>query len=237
MAFGHGKNSTVYLNGLKATDYLSKIATKLSCSVHDSTPFGKNSKTFIAGIKDGGVNGAGLYDGDQVLVYDTFRRALGSSSDALWMAFWQGDVLSSPGMAYRSVNTDYTISSPVSGLVSITAGGQADNDVDIVKSLHALGAETSTGNGPTLDESAASSAGCAAHLHVTAITGTNIIVKVQHGAASDMSDASDLLTFTSVTAALSAERQSASGTVKRYIRYNLSGTFTSATFVLGWSRK
>jgi hypothetical protein len=79
--------------------------------------------------------------------------------------------------------------------------------------------------------------GLQAYLHVFALTGTNVIVRLQHSNDNGVGDAWADVTagaFTSVTAVPGKERiQTARNlTVKRYLRAVSSGTFTSATFAV-----
>jgi len=79
--------------------------------------------------------------------------------------------------------------------------------------------------------------GLQACLHVFALTGTNVAVKLQHSNDNGVGDPWADVTlgaFTSVTAVPGKERiQTARNlTVKRYLRAVSSGTFTSATFAV-----
>ncbi len=114
---------------------------------------------------------------------------------------------------------------------------QGDDDAELVISHHPLAIETTTGNGTIYDGAAASTAGAAGYVMVTDFTGTNIAIKIQHSSAADFgSDVADLITFTSVTAAAAYQRVAATGTVKRYTRLVISGTFTSARLVVAFAR-
>jgi hypothetical protein len=95
--------------------------------------------------------------------------------------------------------------------------------------------DTSGTNGASLDGGAATTNGAQFYLHVTALTGTNVDIKIQDSA--DNSSWSDLsgAAFTSATA-VGAERIAVTGTVRRYLRVVSSGTFTSATFVVNGVR-
>lgn len=91
--------------------------------------------------------------------------------------------------------------------------------------------DTSGSNGTSVDGGAATTFGAQFYLHVTALTGTNVVVKVQDSA--DNSSWLDLsgAAFASKTA-VGWERIAVSGTVRRYLRIVTSGTFTSATFLV-----
>lgn len=122
-------------------------------------------------------------------------------------------------------------------LIGLAAEFKSDDRIDIGVSLHALGAETATGNYATVDETAATSQGGVGHLHVTAVTGTGIIIKIQDSV--DGSTWTDLITFAAVAAA-GAQRIELGSTaaVKRYVRAMISaGTITTITFAVAFARR
>lgn len=79
--------------------------------------------------------------------------------------------------------------------------------------------------------------GLQAYLQVIALTGTNVVVKLQHSTDDAATDPYADITggaFTSATTAPQTQRlaTSSTATIKRYVRVVSSGTFTSATFVV-----
>lgn len=100
------------------------------------------------------------------------------------------------------------------------------------------GLRTDTGatDGTDLDNGADSTYGLQAYLQVTAFTGTDCTVKVEHSA--DNSSWSDLITFTQTTAAPQADRQAVTGTVDEYLRVSTvtTGGFSSVTFMVAVNR-
>lgn len=98
--------------------------------------------------------------------------------------------------------------------------------------------DTSGTNGTGVDLTTVSTAfGWQAYLHVTALTGTNVIVTIQDSA--DNGTFANLTggAFTSATA-VGAQRLAggSTATVRRYLRVVSSGTFTSATFLVNFVR-
>jgi hypothetical protein len=80
--------------------------------------------------------------------------------------------------------------------------------------------------------------GLQAYLHVSALTGTNVVVKLQHSADDAVGDPYTDVTgaaFTSVTAAPNGQWLATSRTlqIKRWVRVVTTGVFTSATFAVG----
>lgn len=97
--------------------------------------------------------------------------------------------------------------------------------------------DTTGTNGASYDGLAATAFGGQFYLHVLALTGTNVVVKIQDSANNsvwaDLSGAA----FTSATG-IGSERITISNaaTVRQYLRVVTSGTFTSATFVVNGVR-
>jgi hypothetical protein len=95
--------------------------------------------------------------------------------------------------------------------------------------------DTTGTNGTGLDTLASLSFGWQAYLHVTALTGTNVIVTLQDSA--DNVSFANLTggAFTSATA-VGAQRLAGgtTATVRRYVRAVSSGTFSSATFMVNF---
>jgi hypothetical protein len=76
--------------------------------------------------------------------------------------------------------------------------------------------------------------GLAAHLHVSAFTGTTLTVKVQHSV--DNTVWVDLVTFVAKVA-VGSERQVVSGNVNRYLRELRTATITAVTFAVAAARQ
>lgn len=239
MSFTTGKDASVFGNGYDLAQYLRGVDPKLTAEVHETTVIKRSSKTYIPGLKDGSVSAEGFFDGDADAIDEIFEAALGQSDDSLLLVFPRGDATQgNPGWAMRALQTTYDVDAPVGGVVACSADFQESDDAERVISLHPFRTETAAGNGPIYAGSAQSEDGAAAHLHVTGLVGANVVVKVQHSSTADFSgDVADLITFASITASHRAARGAATGTIKRYVRWVISGTFTSVTFVLAFARK
>jgi len=237
MAIGHGKDCDVYVNGRNLTAYFTSASPSLTAQAVDSTTMSKSSRTFVPGLKEHRMSLAGFFDGTAtVAAAAIFDAVLGAAADSLLVVYPIGEsALGDLGYAMRARCVQHDVNAPVEGLVSTSAEFVGDDDVDKAISLHVLGAETSASNSSSVDQTSSSSAGSAAHLHVTEFTGTDITIKVQHSA--DDAAWADLITFTAATAAGTSERSTSSGTVNRYVRTIWTGTFTTATFNVAFSRK
>lgn len=96
--------------------------------------------------------------------------------------------------------------------------------------------DTSATNGTGKDETAGTTFGAQGYLQLTALTGTDVTVKIQH--STDNTTFTDLIAFAQVTTAGSGQRVAVTGTVNRYVRVATvtTGGFTSATFAVQFTR-
>lgn len=124
------------------------------------------------------------------------------------------------------------------GLTKGEAGHTITGDYKTGKILHEIGAETAA-SGDTeaadeVDNGASSADGATADLHVPALTlggYTDVTIKVRD--STDDVTYADLITFTNVSAAGTAERKTVAGTVNRYLAmswlFNGTGSGQSVT--------
>ncbi len=129
------------------------------------------------------------------------------------------------------------------GLMKMSATFAADGAVEDGEVIQSLAAES--GDGATSDGSedngASSASGGSGYVSVSALTlggYTSVTVKIQDSA--NDSTWADLITFTNITTAPTAERVTVSGTIDRYVRaeltWNGSGSGESVTVFVGLKR-
>jgi hypothetical protein len=117
---------------------------------------------------------------------------------------------------------------------------QADGGIDWGVFIDASQTVSASGNQTgSHDNSASTSNGAVANLHVTANTlNAAITFKVQHSA--DNSTFADLITFSATSTGVEeGQRVAVTGTVNRYLRtaYTTSAASGSATFVIALARR
>lgn len=91
------------------------------------------------------------------------------------------------------------------------------------------------GAGASIDDLADTDYGLQAYLHVFAFTGTSATIAVQHSSDDGGGDAfADVATFSAVSTSPAWARLSTANTttVERYLRFNVTGTFTNLEFAL-----
>ena len=237
MATSHGKSATIFANGFNLSTFLNSVTVTGTADSAETSTFGTTSKSYIPGLLDGTMSLAGFYDGATNADIDILNNALGNATASIVTHFPQGDTFGNDGWGFSAFDTSLAIDTNLGGAAAIGSDLQSSVGAELLYSLHALGAETAASNSISVDNAASSALGGVGYLHVTAFSGTNIVIKVQH--STDDSAWVDLITFTTVTAVNAKERVRTAAlttTVNRYTRTIWTGTFTSVTFVVGFGR-
>lgn len=233
--FVHGKGAKVLANGYDVSAYFKTASSKSSVDTAEVTAFGNTSKAYIPGVEDGTFSVDGYYDASLTGIDAQMSTILGTST--VWSIIWQGDAIGNRGYGAQTITKGVETGADIGGAVTLKAEAQNTGGTDPIVVLHALGAETSGGNGTQVDNTVATTNGAVSYLQVTAKSGTvSLVAKVQH--STDGSTWADLVTHTTVTTGNVAERIAVTGTVNRYLRalWTISGSAPSATFHLAAAR-
>lgn len=215
--FRHGKNTVVVSNQYLLSDYLNSLTHTNAVETPETTVFGANDRTYIAGHTDGSVSFEGLFEGSASGVDEILAAALGDDTPRVLTLGNEGIGVGRRAVLVSSKEQNYEISSPLADVVAITGSVIANGGLDYGVWL-AGQAITTTLTGASVDNAALSSNGGVAHLHITANANNGATVaKVQSSA--DNNTWADLVTFASVTASTTAsERKEITGSVPRYLR-------------------
>lgn len=241
MGFVHGKNSRLLLADSLFSGFLRDFEHGDEIEMADSTTFGVEGHTFVPGLESGTLSINGLMDDDATVGGQNERltSALRSADGSVITSAPAGLAVGEQVHMIEARETNYAVSTPVADLVSFSASWQAEGQVDKGRVLRAHGAVSATEDGTGVDNTALSSDGAAAHLHVTANTRDgSTTVKVQHSV--DNSVFVDLISFAAVAAGdTTSERLTVTGTVNRYLRAQttLAGTTGSITLAVAAARR
>lgn len=224
MAFIHGKGAAVLHGVYDLSAFLNNASASGSVETGETTCFGAQSKTYVVGLKDGGISVSGLYDavasGSDVVLY----TALGTNDVPTTVIPQGSGTLGNRAQMIAADATSYEVSTPVADVVSVSAEFQASGGFDGGVLLATLSSRTATENTTSVDNGAATTNGGVAHIHVTANTraASGTIVKVQH--SSDNTTFADLATFTTIGTTTTSERVTvaAGTTVNRYVRHAIT---------------
>lgn len=238
----HGKNAAVLHGVYDLSPWVTEFNTDQNLDVADTSHFGSNSKTFIAGQNDATATLSGLYDGTNAVGQP--GQPLGSN--AIFAAAVAAEAaavnnatpisFSPEGVAVGNntelglgKHTTYKVSPVVSDVVQISGDIQMTGGLSNGTWLTGLAtAVTGTTNSASRDDAALSTRGGRAHQHILSNTFTGATVgKIQHSV--DNSVWVDLVSFTSVpTLTVAAEEilVAAGTTINRYVRAvtTISGT-------------
>lgn len=251
MAFRHGKATGVAVEGYDLTAYFSNADSTAEVDTPETTTFGDDSRTYIVGQRDGSVSLEGFYDGDTDAVDDALQPILGVE-DGAHILIQQGyDTADAPGIRVsfgKCEATEYTVTSPVSGVTAVSFDAQADGGLYGGVVLHdpsgggvgfdreASGVSTDVAS---VDNGASTANGYVAQLHVVgnSLDG-NLVVTVED--STDDAVWGTLDTFTTIGAGTqTAEQITGTGTVERYVRINIDTTAATsgeAILAVGFAR-
>lgn len=233
MAFTHGKDTAVLFKQFNLSGYFNSYDLGQMAETAETTTFGNAAKTYIVGQRDGTLSLAGLFDGAADAVDEELAATIAAATVPVITVGINGTTLGNAAKLAIAHTTTYQVTGSVGDAVQVSGEFQATGGIYNGVFLHALGAETGTANGASVDNAATSANGWAANLHVTGVnTLTGATIKVQH--STDNSTWADLGTFTEVTA-VGSEQITGTGTVNRYRRSILSAlTGTSVTYAVSF---
>lgn len=220
MAFGHGKNEVVLINGSDMSAYLNAASIPMEKETAETTVFGNAAKTRLSGLRDGSMSFEGFFDGAALAADVIFEALLTRLTEALFEDWPAGDALGAIGYCMEAFETSYEVTGSVGDVVGISVEAEADAGIERCTSLQSISSDiTATANGSTEDNSASSASGGSAYLQVTGKAGgTSLDVTLRESTDNFAGDDTLLGTFAQNTAANVAERITFTGTVKRYVR-------------------
>jgi hypothetical protein len=236
--FVHGKNLRVFIDQYDFSVYFTDLTATSTVEVAETSGFGTDAKTYIPGIKDGSVSLSGLFDGTETGTNTYFNSVLGTATKEKVIVAPGGHSNGANAIILQSDNTSYEVSGTIGDVVQTSAEFQSDEGVEHGKILSS-GSAAATGNGTAVDNTAATTNGGVGFLSIPGNTRNgNVSVKIQQSA--DNSTFTDLITFTTASAATSvSQRVVVTGTVARYLRvnYTVAGSTGSATPVVAFARR
>ncbi len=239
MSFKHGKNALVALNGNNLSAFLSSAGLAVGVDTSETSTFSSSWKSFIAGLNSATLTFAGFYDPVSVIL----PTVLGSDAQVLTFAPAGGSSIGDLARLASIASTTYGEDASVSNAVAVSWGVIAEGPVTFGQILHPFSVDTGTTTGATRDDSAATSTGWTAHLHVSAVSSGSWVIKLQDASASNFSDVADVTggAFNAVTTSGGQRLTGATtgDTLRRYTRYVATATGGSSptiTFALAYAR-
>lgn len=127
MAFVHGKNTVVTLDGDDLSAFTNTSEIKKTADSHDVTAYGADAHAFAGGLLNGTVTMGGTYDGTTAGPRDVITPLLGTL-----VTFVRRPEGTGAGLAQDSCTvlvTGYTETNPVADMVSWQCDMQISGDV------------------------------------------------------------------------------------------------------------
>lgn len=234
MTFRAGKLSAVAIDKLNASPFLNSADWTSALGTAEVTHMGSQGKEFIAGLSDGSVTMAGMFD-----ALNTVQNPTGLSADAFFdsmigavndypitLFFDGGYAVGRRCQIVIGKSTSYDTSSPVGGVTAIKYGAQVNgrsNDgfclTDGVALTTAAAANYGSVDNGTLVTSTPNGLTGTIHVFANTWTGTTS-VKIQH--STDNSVWVDFATQTVPAATQAGYIINASGTLNRYVRAQIT---------------
>jgi len=200
----------------------------------------------VTGINSSGVERLGGLRNGQLTFSAFFNDAAGAAHPTLsalptadrLVSYFRGTTLGNPAAAMmaKQINYDPTRGADASLTIAVSTLSNAYG-IEWGRQLTAgKRQDTTATGGSSVDNSAASSNGLQAYLHVFSFTGTSCTVAIQESSDDGSGDAWQDVTGGVFTAAsgITSERIATSNTqaVERYLRINTTGTFSECTFAV-----
>ena len=241
-AFRHGKSTRLLLDQHDISAYFRGTSVNNAADEADSTTYGADIKTYVAGLPDFGVSLEGLFDGTEGAIDEILQASVDSDDTNVLTIAPEGLATGRRVWIAVADQVSYDIGSPVTDVVSVAANFRGAGLVRSGYSLHTLAPETISGNSTSIDNTAASTTGGVGTLHVTANTrdAGSLVVTIEDSA--DNAAWATIATFATVnagTANVLADTEIVAGTVRRYVRALWTvtgGTTGSYTFAVSFAR-
>lgn len=160
MATAHGSAARLYVGGFDLTGYMREGGPSFNVDAAETTVWGLQSKTYIAGKSDATFSGGGIFDADMApglanRADDVLAPALGAAAPAVHLP--QGDALGSPCFIIDGIESTYEITSPFDDVTSFSLELQSNSGSAVGRVLRpttgTLGI-TAGGNGTNVDDQA-----------------------------------------------------------------------------------
>ncbi len=236
MANAHGKDIEIFLGDTNVSQYLNANSVTVNNELADTTAYQDEDRNFLGGLITGAATLGGHFDVAAGAIDEELTNSL-KTATLLSVAY--GVALSDRWVGMQLQASNYTQQPPVGDVVVVNYTAQASaGGVSRGTVLHPVAnVETSAGEETKVDQVASSALGCVGFIHLVAFTGTDITVLIEDGATSGGGFAT-LVGFAQLSG-IGKERvvvAAAADTPDRWLKVSWTGTFSSATFIVGMER-
>lgn len=129
MAFVHGKGTAYTIDGEDLSVYSNSVTFTRTADTHETTTFGKNSKVFAAGLKDGTASMEGIYDNTALVSPGAVLRPLVGGAAVPFVYMVEGDATGKATESVQVLVTSFEETSPVADMVTWSCELQFSDDI------------------------------------------------------------------------------------------------------------
>jgi len=235
--YRHGKSARVLLDGAPLYDILNTANIDLDADTAETSHFGDDDRTYVAGQRSGTFSASGMMDGSATEIDAAVDTLLGTTRDVALSYLPEGWAVGRHAVVGKVHPTAKNVSAPASDVVAVSIDAQFTDRAGRGYALAPLAARTATSTSfGTVDTGATTfnTAGLRTAVHVTALStgaGTDLTVRVQDSA--DGNTWSDVATIAIDSTGPTGTITETTGSVARYLRAQLTGiNAASATFAV-----
>lgn len=237
--FRHGTGTRILANQYNLGGILNDAGVEATVDTAETTVYGQNDKTYLAGHLDNTVTYKGLYDGaystaalPRSRVHEVIHTALGSTGGTVNTYGPEGDTIGRKAVLFNGAPDSFKFSSPISDAVKVEASQVMLSDLSRGEWLVAFASVATASTYATVDHGRLSTGGGAVHAHVVSYTSTGVWTwRVQH--SSNGSAFTNLTTARNLNAATLYARITTTGTVKRYVKAVVSSVTGGSAPLIG----
>jgi hypothetical protein len=129
MAFIHGRNTFISLDGDDLSTFVTSSEFSRSADSHDVTTYGKNAKVYQSGLTDASCTLEGIYDNGATGPRDVIEPLIGGDAVTL-IRRPEGTGAGRPQDSVSVIVTSYVESSPVADMVTWSCELQCTDDIN-----------------------------------------------------------------------------------------------------------
>lgn len=129
MAFVHGKGTAVSIDAKALGAFSNSVTFTRTADTHDVTTFGKNSKVYAPGLKDGTASIEGVYDSTASTGPGAVLRPLVGATAVELVYEPEGTGTGKPVATVDVLVNSYEESAPVADMITFTAELQLSDDI------------------------------------------------------------------------------------------------------------
>lgn len=129
MAFVHGRGTAVSIGGDDLSTFSNSVTFGRSADTHDVTTFGKNSKVYAPGLKDGTASIEGIYDNTAMTGPGAVLRPLIGAAAVELVYQPEGVGTGKPTATVDVLVTGYEETSAVGDMVMFSCELQMSDDI------------------------------------------------------------------------------------------------------------